>query len=137
MRPGAESRWRTRSTVCIDTSHKTWVNIAARKAFTVAFGTADTVASCDYLGIVSGNDIAAKVTKYGFTAQKSEFIDATVLAELPLMLKCKLVSMNEENCNVVDASSTAPSRNPHRRTACLTPRRSGQSASTRASTSIV
>ena len=29
-------------TICIDTSHRTWANIAARKAFTVAFGTADT-----------------------------------------------------------------------------------------------
>ena len=38
-------------TICIDTSHKTWANIAARKAFTVAFGTADTVKACDYLGI--------------------------------------------------------------------------------------
>ena len=28
-------------TICIDTSHKTWANIAARKAFTVAFGTAE------------------------------------------------------------------------------------------------
>ena len=34
-------------TICIDTSHKTWENIAARKAFTVAFGTADKVAACD------------------------------------------------------------------------------------------
>ena len=42
-------------TICIDTGHKTWANIAARKAFTVAFGTADTVKACDYLGIVSGN----------------------------------------------------------------------------------
>ena len=42
-------------TICIDTSHKTWANIAARKVFTVAFGTADTVKACDYLGIASGN----------------------------------------------------------------------------------
>ena len=34
-------------TICIDTSHKTWANIAARKAFTVAFGTADAVKACD------------------------------------------------------------------------------------------
>ena len=40
-------------TICIDTAHKTWANIAKRRAFTVAFGTAVTVAACDYLGIVS------------------------------------------------------------------------------------
>ncbi len=88
-------------TICIDTAHKTWANIAARKAFTVAFGTADAVASCDYLGLVSGNDVADKVAKSGFTAVKSEFVDAPVMAELPLVLECELVSMNEENCNVV------------------------------------
>ena len=88
-------------TICIDTAHRTWANIAKRKAFTVAFGTADTVVPCDYLGIVSGNDVSDKVAKAGFTAKKSEFVDAPVMAELPLVLECELVSMNEANCNVV------------------------------------
>lgn len=88
-------------TVCIDTAHKTWANIAARKAFTVSFGTADTVASCDYLGIVSGNDVPDKVAKSGFSVSGSEFVDAPVVAEFPFVLECELVSMNEDNCNVV------------------------------------
>ena len=88
-------------TICIDTSHKTWANISARKAFTVAFGTADKVAACDYLGIVSGNKTPDKVMKSGLTVTKSEFIDAPVVNELPLVLECELVSMNEETCNVV------------------------------------
>ena len=88
-------------TICIDTSHRTWANIAARKAFTVAFGTADAVKSCDYLGIVSGNKTPDKVAKSGLTAVKSAFVDAPVMCELPLVLECELVSMNEENCNVV------------------------------------
>ena len=88
-------------TICIDVAHKTWANIAAKKAFTVAFGTADTVKSCDYLGIVSGNKTPDKVAKSGFTTIKSEFVDAPVINELPLVLECKLVSMNESNCNVV------------------------------------
>ena len=88
-------------TICIDTAHKTWANIAARKAFTVAFGTADTVKACDYLGIASGNKTAEKVAKAGFTAVKSEFVDAPSVNELPLVLDCKLVSMNDSNCNVV------------------------------------
>ena len=45
--------------------------------------------------------MADKVAKSGFTAVKSEFVDAPVMAELPLVLECELVSMNEENCNVV------------------------------------
>ena len=88
-------------TICIDTAHRTWANISARKAFTVAFGTADTVRVCDYLGIVSGNDAPDKVAKSGLTASKSEFVDAPVFAEFPLVLECELVSMNESNCNVV------------------------------------
>ena len=88
-------------TICIDTSHKTWGNIAARKAFTVAFGTADTVKACDYLGIASGNKTPEKVAKSGLTVTKSEFVDAPVVNELPLVLECELVSMKDENCNVV------------------------------------
>lgn len=88
-------------TICIDTSHKTWANIAAKKAFTVQFGTAATAAQCDYLGLVSGNKTPDKVAQSGFTLVRSAFVDAPVVNELPLALECTLVSMNEENCNVV------------------------------------
>jgi len=88
-------------TICIDSSHKTWANIAARKAFTVAFGTADHVMACDYLGLVSGNDTPDKVARSGFTVVKSAFVDAPVINELPFVLECELVSMNEGTCNVV------------------------------------
>ena len=78
-------------TICIDTSHKTWENIAARKAFTVAFGTADKVAACDYLGLVSGNKTPDKVSKSGLTVTKSKFVDAPVINELRLSLECEVV----------------------------------------------
>lgn len=61
----------------------------------------ETVRACDYLGIVSGNDASDKAVKSGLTASKSEFVDAPIMAELPLVLECELVLMNEENCNVV------------------------------------
>ena len=88
-------------TVCIDSSHRTWANIAARKAFTVAFGTVGTAARCDYLGLVSGNDAPDKVAKSGFTTVRASMVDAPVVEELPLALECKLVSMDENSCNVV------------------------------------
>ena len=88
-------------TICIDTAHKTWDNIRARQAFTVACGTVATVKACDYLGIVSANKDADKVAKSGLTVTKSDFVDAPVVNEWPLVLECKLVSMNEANCNVV------------------------------------
>ena len=90
-----------RITLCIDTAHKTWANIAARKAFTVAFATAETAAACDYLGLVSANDIPGKVARSGFTVSKSAFVDAPVANELPMVLECELVSMDGETCNIV------------------------------------
>ncbi|MBP5157166.1 MAG: flavin oxidoreductase, partial [Treponema sp.] len=38
--------------ICLDKSHKTTKNIAARKAFTVSMADAAHVKECDYLGIV-------------------------------------------------------------------------------------
>jgi flavin reductase (DIM6/NTAB) family NADH-FMN oxidoreductase RutF len=46
-------------------------------------------------------EVSDKVAKSGFTASKSEFVDAPVMAELPLVLECELVLMKEESCNVV------------------------------------
>lgn len=88
-------------TICIDTAHRTWKNIAARRAFTVAFGTADTIEACDYLGLVSGNNVPDKVAKCGLTASKSKFVDAPVMAELPLVLECALIAQDEALCKVV------------------------------------
>lgn len=88
-------------TICIDTEHKTWANIAARKAFTVAFATAETVEACDYLGLVSGNEVPDKVARSGLTTVKSGAVDAPVANELPLVLECELASMDEKTCNVV------------------------------------
>lgn len=62
--------------ICLSANHKTVKNILARKAFTVSMATADTVVPCDYVGLVSGNDVANKLEKAGFHATKSEFIDA-------------------------------------------------------------
>ncbi len=87
--------------ICIDTSHKTWANIVAKKAFTVAFGTASTVCACDYLGIVSGNKTPDKLAKSGFTVVKSTHVDAPIVNELPLVLECELRAMDEESCRVV------------------------------------
>ena len=87
--------------ICIDNTHKTWANIAAKKAFTVAFGTVKTVRECDYLGIVSGNSEPDKLAKCGFTVTKSKFVDAPVVNELPLVLECELRSIDEESCRVV------------------------------------
>lgn len=84
--------------VCISACHKTTKNIEERKAFTVSMATEETVAECDYLGIVSGNDEPDKLQKAGFTTEKSTFVDAPIINELPMTLECRLISYNRETC---------------------------------------
>jgi len=73
-------------------SHKTTDNIATTGAFTVSFATEDTVIPCDYVGIVSANDVPDKFAKAGFHATKSANVNAPLIDELPMALECKFRS---------------------------------------------
>ena len=87
--------------ICVDDSHKTAANVLARKAFTVSMATVSALAACDYVGIVSGNDVPDKFAKAGFHATKSEFVDAPLIDELPMAVECRLVSYDSETCRLV------------------------------------
>jgi len=91
----------TEISICLSPEHKTVENILARKAFTVSMATADQVAACDYVGIVSGNDVPDKVTRAGFHAVKSESVDAPLFEELPMAVECRLISYDPESCRMV------------------------------------
>lgn len=81
--------------ICISLSkHATTENIDCTKAFTVAFGTAETVTACDYVGIVSANNEPRKMDKAGFTTRKSDFVNAPVINELPVSLECELLRID-------------------------------------------
>ena len=82
--------------ICLDESHKTTANIKASGAFTVSFATDKTVVPCDYLGIVSGNDVPDKLEKSGFHTFKSKLVNAPIIEELPMTLECKLRNFNED-----------------------------------------
>ena len=88
-------------TMCIDAGHKTTQNVLARRAFTVSMATEDFVAECDYVGIASGNKVPDKLEKCGMHAEKSAFVDAPLIAELPMAVECKLVSYDPETCRMV------------------------------------
>ena len=64
--------------------------------FTVSMTDADHVVACDYVGMVSGNKVPDKVERAGWHVEKSAFVDAPLINELPLALECKLISYNEE-----------------------------------------
>ena len=82
--------------ICLSASHKTTKNIELSGAFTVSMATADTVKSCDYVGIVSGNDTQDKMEKANFHTRKSDFVNAPIIEELPMTVECKLIKFNED-----------------------------------------
>lgn len=75
--------------------HKTNSNLMCHGAFTVSMGTEATVVACDYVGIISAAEVPDKFAKAGFTATKSEFVDAPLINELPMALECKVLSFQE------------------------------------------
>ncbi len=82
--------------LCLSQSHKTTQNILRRRAFTISMADAAHVAECDYVGIVSANDVPDKLTRAGFHTQKSTFVDAPIICELPMTLECNLIKINED-----------------------------------------
>ena len=82
--------------VCLADDHKTTDNIKKSGAFTVSFATASTVVPCDYVGIVSANDVPDKFSRAGFHATKSEFVNAPLIDELPMAVECRLMKFNED-----------------------------------------
>ena len=82
--------------VCLADDHKTTDNIRKTGAFTVSFATAKTVVPCDYVGIVSANDVPDKFARAGFHATRSEYVNAPVIDELPMTVECRLIRFNED-----------------------------------------
>ena len=88
-------------TICLSAEHKTTKNLQKRGAFTVSMGTAEQVVACDYVGLVSGNQVPDKFARAGFHATKSEFVDAPCIDELPIAVSCRVVSYDPESCRLV------------------------------------
>ena len=94
--------------VCLADDHKTTENIKRTGAFTVSFATASTVVPCDYVGIVSANNVHDKFTRAGFSSTRSGFVNAPLINELPMALECELLKFNEDGIcigNIVNVSA--------------------------------
>ncbi len=87
--------------MCLSAGHKTTQNILARKAFTVSMADAAHVAECDYVGVVSANDVPDKLARAGFHTTKSEFVDAPLIDELAMAVECRLVSYDPRSGRLV------------------------------------
>lgn len=78
-------------------SHKTTDNLKKTKAFTVSVADTTHMIACDYVGVVSANNEPDKIEKAGFTTTKSEFVNAPVINELPLVLECVLTQIIDDS----------------------------------------
>lgn len=69
--------------------HKTTENFEKTGAFTVAFGTADTVLISDFFGVETGAKVN-KIEKAGCHVHKSAHVNAPIIEEYPLTLECRV-----------------------------------------------
>lgn len=80
--------------------HKTTENFEKTGAFTVAFGTVDTVQISDYFGIETGKNIN-KIEKAGCHTHRSAHVNAPIIEEFPVTLECELKSWDPNTGYVI------------------------------------
>ena len=88
----------TEVSVCLSPDHKTCRNFAATGAFTISMADAAHVAACDYVGIATGNKTEDKFARAGFTATRSELVNAPIINELAVCMECRVISFDRETC---------------------------------------
>ncbi|MCH1982083.1 flavin reductase family protein [Ruminococcus sp. OA3] len=91
----------TEISLCIGANHKTTENFLKRRAFTISMADVEHLAACDYAGLVSGNNVPDKFARAGFTASRSDFVDAPIINELAVAIECRLISYDENTCRLV------------------------------------
>ncbi len=82
--------------LCLSDEHKTAKNIRAVGAFTLNIADVENLASCDYVGLESGNKVTDKIEKAGFTVTKSAFVNAPIVDQLPMAVECRLMGETAE-----------------------------------------
>ena len=70
---------------------RTWLNIKASKAFTVALADRAHMDVADFFGIASGNRINDKFERTGYHAVRSEKVHAPIIEEFPVVMECELL----------------------------------------------
>jgi flavin reductase (DIM6/NTAB) family NADH-FMN oxidoreductase RutF len=79
----------------IDEDHKTTQNLLKTKAFTVSIADKAHMEVADFFGIATGNKMEDKFERTGYTALKSEFVNAPVIDEFPVVMECELAEVAE------------------------------------------
>ena len=74
---------------------KTTENLEKTGAFTVAFGTADTVLISDYFVVETGKRVN-KIEKAGCHVHASAHVNAPIIEEYPLTLECTVAEFQDQ-----------------------------------------
>ena len=82
--------------ICMGLRHKTTDNLKRTGAFTVSMADVSHLIACDYVGIVSAKDVPDKFERAGFTASKSELVNAPIINELAICVECQVKSYDDE-----------------------------------------
>jgi flavin reductase (DIM6/NTAB) family NADH-FMN oxidoreductase RutF len=77
--------------IFIGEGKKTWLNILASKAFTVALADEKHMDVADFWGIASGNKIDDKFERTGYHAVRSDKVNAPIIEEFPVVMECELL----------------------------------------------
>lgn len=77
----------------------TYDALMERRAFTVNLPSAEFAGIVSYVGSVSGKD-ENKFDKCGITPERSEFVDAPYIKEMPVNLECSIIQIHEIGSHV-------------------------------------
>lgn len=77
----------------ISEGHKTTQNILTSKAFTVSIADQEHMDVADFFGMATGNTMIDKFERTGYTAVKSEFVNAPIIDEFPVTMECELAEI--------------------------------------------
>ena len=77
----------------IDEDHRTTQNLLKTKAFAVALADRAHMDVADFFGIASGNKMDDKFERTGYHAVKSEFVNAPIIEEFPVVMECELAEV--------------------------------------------
>ena len=82
--------------IFIGEGKKTWLNILASKAFTVALADEKHMDVADFFGIASGNKIDDKFERTGYHAVRSDKVNAPIIEEFPVVMECELLEHSKD-----------------------------------------
>ena len=104
MNAAWSGQWDSKEIMISMGSHATTENLNRCGEFTVAFATKDTMVASDFVGIVSAKNDPEKMQKTGWTAIKSEHVNAPVFTDFPMTLECRIlrkIDETKEGYNIV------------------------------------